>query len=256
MKTYRDEAIVLRTHPLGEADRIITLLTRDHGMSRAVAKGVRRTSSRFGARLEPFCAVQIMVHRGRTLDTLTQVQTIRPYGLQLAQDYELYTRAHVMAESTEKIITEEDEGSSGSAYLLLLGAMHALAHRRHEGSLVMNSYLLRLMALNGWAPSLNQCAICGNAGGWGAFHVPSGGVVCDRCRPTGSFTPGPAVIQLLSELLSGSWPQAEQSEDWMRRQASKLVQAWVQWHVERRISAYHFITDPARPVAPTGVEIR
>lgn len=250
MKTYRDEAIVLRTHPLGEADRIITLLTRDHGLVRAVAKGVRRTSSRFGARLEPFCAVQIMVHVGRTLPTLTQVHTIRPYGLRLAQDYELYTRAHVMAESTERILFEDDEGGCAGAYLLLLGALHALAYRRHESSLVMNSYLLRLMALNGWAPSLSQCAICASPGQWGSFHVASGGVVCDQCRPPGSLTPGTAVIVLLTDLLSGAWVQAQQSEEWMRRQVSSLVRAWVQWHVERRISAYHFVTDSVRIPAP------
>ena len=73
---YRDEAIVLRTHKLGEADRIITLLTRQHGRVRAVAKGVRRTTSRFGSRLEPFTHVDLQLAEGRNLDVITQAETI------------------------------------------------------------------------------------------------------------------------------------------------------------------------------------
>ena len=73
---YRDEAVVLRTHKLGEADRIITLLTRQHGRVRAVAKGVRRTTSRFGSRLEPFTHVDLQLAEGRNLDIVTQAETI------------------------------------------------------------------------------------------------------------------------------------------------------------------------------------
>jgi DNA repair protein RecO (recombination protein O) len=83
---YRDEGIVLRTQKLGEADRIITVLTRRTGRIRAVAKGVRKTRSRFGARLEPFTHVDLQLHTGRTLDVVTQAETIRPYGEALAAD--------------------------------------------------------------------------------------------------------------------------------------------------------------------------
>ena len=87
MKTYRDEAVVLRTHKLGEADRIITLLTSRNGQVRAVAKGIRKTTSRFGARLEPFSLVSLQLHRGRSLDIVTQVETISAYGKAIAADY-------------------------------------------------------------------------------------------------------------------------------------------------------------------------
>ena len=80
---YRDEAIVLRTHKLGEADRIITLLTRQHGRVRAVAKGVRRTTSRFGSRLEPFTHVDLQLAEGRNLDVITQAETIEPFPAHL-----------------------------------------------------------------------------------------------------------------------------------------------------------------------------
>ena len=76
MPLYRDEAVVLRTHTLGEADRIITLLTKEHGRIRAVAKGIRRTKSRFGARLEPFMVVDVQCYEGRNLDTVTQAESL------------------------------------------------------------------------------------------------------------------------------------------------------------------------------------
>jgi len=79
-RTYRDEGVVLRTHKLGEADRIVILLTRNHGQVRAVAKGVRRTSSKFGARLEPFMVVDLQLSHGRSLDIVTQAQTKGAYG--------------------------------------------------------------------------------------------------------------------------------------------------------------------------------
>src|SRR4051795_1729224 len=84
---YRDEAVVLRVHKLGEADRIVTLLTRRYGRVRAVGKGVRRTTSRFGARLEPFSHVDIQMHLGRSLDVVTQVESLHAYGERIVDDY-------------------------------------------------------------------------------------------------------------------------------------------------------------------------
>ena len=84
VSVYRDDGIVLRTQKLGEADRIITLLSRRTARVRAVAKGVRRTKSRFGARLEPFTHVDLMIYPGRSLDVITQAETMRAYGQPLA----------------------------------------------------------------------------------------------------------------------------------------------------------------------------
>ncbi len=96
MQLYRDDGIVLRTQKLGEADRIITVLGRS-GRIRAVAKGVRRTKSRFGARLEPFTHVDLMLHAGRSLDVITQAEVIRPYGQPLTGDYPRYTAVSSIA---------------------------------------------------------------------------------------------------------------------------------------------------------------
>lgn len=234
-RTYRDEAIVLRTHKLGEADRIITLLTHHHGMKRVVAKGVRRTSSKFGARLEPFTVVDAQIHVGRSLDVLNQVETIRQYGMLIAQDYDKYTRASVLVETAERL-SEDDP--SPQMYLLLLGALHSLATGRYATDLVMNSFLLRAMALSGWAPSFWDCALCGVPGPNQFFHVQSGGAVCSQCRPPGALAPSAQAMGLLGELLSGDWTAAVNSEDYARREASGLVATWVQWNMGRKIVAF------------------
>lgn len=240
MKLYRDEAIVLRTHKLGEADRIVTLLTRSHGQVRAVAKGVRRTSSRIGARLEPFGMVDLQLHRGRSLDIVTQVETLAAYGRVLSRDYPLYTCATVMVETAERL-TQDSEEPNPQQYLLLVGALHALAVRRHPAQLVLDSYLVRALAVAGWAPSFHDCAGCGLPGPHQAFHVDSGGAVCPECRPAGSVAPAAATFELLGSLLSGDWESAEASSRVVRSEASGLVTAYLQWHLERQVRSLRLV---------------
>src|SRR6195952_5529991 len=126
MAVYRDEAVVLRTQRLGEADRIVSLLTRRHGRVRAVAKGVRRTKSKFGSRLEPGTHVDLQLYEGRSLDTITQAETIAPYGAQLARDYGRHTAGSALLETAERLSSEEREPAL-KLYLLLVGAMRTLA---------------------------------------------------------------------------------------------------------------------------------
>lgn len=240
MKLYRDEAVVLRTHKLGEADRIITLLTREHGQVRAVAKGVRRTSSRFGARLEPFGVVDVQLYAGRSLDTVTQVETIAPYGRTLGRDYALFTTATAMVETAERL-TEVERDPAPQQYLLLVGALHALATDRHAPGLVLDSFLLRALAVAGWAPSFYDCARCGAAGPHRAFNIPAGGAVCETCRPPGSASPARETMSLLGALLSGHWAEADASDPRHRTEASGLVAAYLQWHIERRLRSLRLV---------------
>ena len=174
---YRDEAVVLRTHPLGEADRIITLLTKERGRIRAVAKGVRRTKSRFGARLEPFMVVDVQCYEGRNLDTVTQAESLATYGQTIARDYTVYTAATVMVETAERL-TEEHEPST-QQYLLLAGALRSLGGGEHDPGLVLDAYLLRALAVAGWAPSFHDCAKCGGPDRTGLQHP------CGRCGMPG-----------------------------------------------------------------------
>ena len=154
MPTYRDEAVVLRTHKLGEADRIITVLSRTNGKVRAVARGVRRTSSKFGARLEPFTHVDLQFATGRTLDVITEAVTRHAYSEPLGVDYASFTAGQVMLETADRLVTEEGQPSVRQFHLLV-GGLHALTQGTSDGprppTMIMDAYLLRAIDPNsGW----------------------------------------------------------------------------------------------------------
>jgi DNA repair protein RecO (recombination protein O) len=239
---YRDEAVVLRVHKLGEADRIVTMLTRRHGRVRAVGKGARRTTSRFGAKLEPGSHIDVQFHsrlaegqaapQGRRgLDLVTQAESIDAYGARLATDYAAWTAASAICETAERL-TEEGEPAL-RLYLLLVGALKALVERAHEPGLVLDAFLIRAMATAGWVPALTECARCSAPGPHAAFNVTAGGAVCADCRPAGSARPSAATFALMQALLVGDWAVADASEDASRREASGLIAAHLQWHLER-----------------------
>ena len=230
MPTYRDEAVVLRTHKLGEADRIVTMLGRQHGKIRAVAKGVRRTASRFGSRLEPFMVVDLQCYRGRSLDIVNQAETIGSYGADIAGDYPSFTAANVMVETADKVT--DDDGSL-QQYLLLVGALRSLSRREHHPSLTLDSYLLRSMAIAGWAPSFADCAVTGVPGPHTVFVPQLGGVVSDAVAPPGAARLDPSTLTLLAALLTGDWATAEIADERSRGQATGVVAAYTQFHLER-----------------------
>ncbi|NYE94388.1 DNA repair protein RecO (recombination protein O) [Psychromicrobium silvestre] len=238
--TYRVDAVVLRTHKLGEADRIITLLSSQHGQIRAVAKGVRRTSSKFGGRLEPFMVSDLQLVSGRTLDIISQAVTRSSYGQQIAAHYDRYTVATAMAETAEKL-TDADTESAGAQYRLLVGALASLSRGEHSSELILDSYLLRSLATAGWAASFEDCARCGRPGPHSAFSAPLGGAVCHDCRPPGSPSPAAATMLLLAALLSGDWAVADASELVNRREAAGLVASFVQWHLERNVRSLRLV---------------
>jgi DNA repair protein RecO (recombination protein O) len=236
---YRDDAVVLRVQKLGESDRIITLLTRRHGRLRAVARGVRRTTSKFGARLEPFGHVDLQLAGspegvGSALHSISQVEAVDLYGGRFLDDYPRYTAASAIAETAERLTPVEREPSL-RIFQLTLGALRALAAREHDGSLVLDAYLLRGMAHAGWAPALAACAVCGTPGRQAAFSVPAGGAVCPDCRPPGAAHPAPATLGLMSALTAGDWAVADAADGAVRRECSGLVAAHLQWHLERAL---------------------
>jgi recombinational DNA repair protein (RecF pathway) len=317
---YRDDGVVLRTHKLGEADRIVTLLTRQNGRVRAVAKGVRRTKSRFGGRLEPFTHVDVLIHPGRSLDVIQQAEVIRAYGKPLATDYPRYTAGTAMLETAEKFTPVEKEPAIRQ-FLLLIGGLRALGEAdapdyldesddpddddefdqadefdeagglddvdeideadeiggarvisgevgsdapavnadrgepdrdagppspTREPRLVLDAYLLRSLALEGYAPALEECARCGVTAASGtrplvAFTVAAGGMVCANCRMPGSASPAPQTVALMRALLRGDWNAAMRSERRHRVECSGLVAAYLQWHLEHSIRSLRHV---------------
>jgi len=250
MPVYRDEAVVLRTHKLGEADRIVTLLSRQHGKIRAVAKGVRRTSSRFGARLEPFMVVDAQFYIGRSLDIVQQAESIGAYGAEIAADYGAFTAANAMVETADRLT---DDGNSLQQYLLLVGALRSLSRREHDAGLTLDSYLLRSLAVAGWAPSFVDCAVTGAPGPHTAFVVQLGGVVADEVAPPGTPRLDIATLRVLGALLAGDWPVAEGAEDRARQQASGIIAAYTQFHLERGLRSLGHVDRAAPPTAGPAV---
>jgi DNA repair protein RecO (recombination protein O) len=244
---YRDDGIVLRTHKLGEADRIVTVLGRKSGRIRAVGKGVRRTRSRFGARLEPFTHVDLLLYTGRSLDIITQAETIRPYGEPLAGDYPRYTAGTAMLETAERLTPVEKEPALRQ-FLLLVGGLRALGGGEHHPRLVLDAYLLRSLAVSGYAPALDECAVCGTRSGepgtpraLRSFSIAAGGLACSDCRAAGATTPAAATISLMSALLRGDWAQADASERRYQLECSGLVAAYLQWHLEHSLRSLRHV---------------
>ncbi|PEH50142.1 DNA repair protein RecO [Micrococcus luteus] len=233
--SFRAEAIVLRTHRLGEADRIIEALTPEHGLVRAVAKGVRKTSSRLGSVVEPFMHSTLQLARGRgELHTVSQAQLLHPYATMLAADYDAYTVAGALAEAVERVPAVDDDGRRAQ-YRLFHGALAALARGAHDPRLILHSFLLRALAQAGWAPTFDRCARCGAPGPHTALHVGLGGAVCPECRPPGAAHPAPETFDLLSALAAGDWATADASGAPARREAAGIVAAYLQFHAERRL---------------------
>ena len=239
---------MLRTQKLGEADRIVTILTRRNGRVRAVGKGVRRTRSRFGARLEPFTHVDLLLYTGRSLDVITEAETVRAYGGPLAADYPRYTSGTAMLETAERFTPIEKEPLIRQ-FLLLVGGLRALGERVHDTRLVLDAYLLRTLAVAGYAPALDECAVCGTpdsagpgeSAGSRSFALAAGGLTCRSCRPPGAASPAVATIALMRALLRGDWAVADASQARHQVECSSLVAAYVQWHLEHSIRSLRHV---------------
>jgi len=234
MPSLRDHAVVLRWHLLGESDRIVTLLTRNHGKVRAVAKGVRKTTSRIGARLEPFMWVDMQWSPGKSLAIVQQVELIGGYGAKLATNYDAFASAQAMVETADKLTEHE---ATTDQTLLLVGGLRALAEGEHPHNLIVDSYLLRALSLAGWTPSLRDCAQTGQPGPHRHFVPALGGMVSSQVAPPGSATVSAETVDLLDALLHGDWEVADASSEKTRNEASALVQAFVQFHLERGLRA-------------------
>jgi DNA repair protein RecO (recombination protein O) len=175
---YRDNAVVLRSWKLGEADRIVSLMTQSNGKIRCVAKGARKTKSRFGSRVEPTNHLEVQLYRGKgDLDTLTQVESIDRFPV-LREDLELFARASSMLEAVEFVAQEREPNEA--LYTMLARAMHTVASS--ESHLVVAGFFLKLLAQEGFSPSVDVCVLCGSASDLTHFSIIDGGTSCGSCR--------------------------------------------------------------------------
>jgi DNA repair protein RecO (recombination protein O) len=190
---------VLRTIKLGEADRIVTVFTHVHGKVRAVAKGVRKTTSKFGARLEPTSHVALQCYRGRDLDVVTQVEIIES-NRALREGYGLLTHAIPMLEAVDQVGQEREPNPA--LYRMLSGALRTLATQRARA--VTAAFFWKLLSIEGFHPLLDVCARCGDdEPALVAFDVDEGGTLCAPCARGGGRPVSPAALDMLRRMLGG-----------------------------------------------------
>ena len=204
MPTYRDEAVVLRTHQLGEADRIITMLGKQRGQDPCGREGGAPHLEPFGSHVEPFMVVDLQCYEGRSLDVIQQAESLGAYGSPIAADYASFTAANVIVETADRLTDE----ASPQQYLLLVGALRALARGDHGASLVLDSYLLRALSIAGWAPTFGDCAVTGPRTAHGVRRAARRRRRRRR-RAARCAAADPATIELLGALLSGDWAVAD-----------------------------------------------
>ena len=188
-RTSTTEAVVLRSFRLGEADRVLHLYTEEHGRLGAVAKGVRKTKSRFGGRLEPFSHVELTLHQGRgELQTVTGASLVRSHDRARSDSYRLQVGL-VGLEAMLRLFTEQERNER--AFLALTRFLDALDVVVSAGSSrpaldpVALSFQLKLLWLSGYLPHLDACVECGAAEGLVAYLPAAGGAVCAPCDPGG-----------------------------------------------------------------------
>lgn len=232
MSLYRDTGIVLRTYKLGEADRIIVFITRGRGKVRAVAKGVRKTRSKFGARLEPTSHVALQLYEGRELDIVTQAESVDQFPA-IRDDFERFARASAMLEAVDQLAQEGEVDPR--LYQMLLGALRTLADT--DSPLVVPAFFWKLLANEGFAPLLDQCAGCGGTEPeveLVAFDTDTGGVLCRSCRRGTAISP--AALDLLRRILGGQLGSAlAESASPVTHEVDQLATRALEHHLERRL---------------------
>lgn len=233
MALRHDQGIVLRSFPFGEADRVVVLLSPNHGKLRTVAKGVRKTKSRFGGRLEPFTHVDIVLYEGRNLDTITQVSTIEPFH-RLRTDLERVVAAATMVEVADVVATENESGVR--LFLLLHRGLKALDAGPPHPDLV-TSFLLKAAAVVGVAPALESCAGCGRTDDLRRFSFHAGGAICERCRTPGAYALRDGLTGYLSGVAAADLDALPPPDEGMGKEARGVARRFLEYHLERKLAS-------------------
>jgi DNA repair protein RecO (recombination protein O) len=229
MGLYRDEGIVLRTHKLAESDRIVSILTRQHGKVRAVAKGVRKTKSKFGARLEPPTHLQLQLYEGRELDIVTQAETIDHFR-SVRDDLDRLTRAVSMLEAADQLSLDREPNPA--MYQMLVGALRALAGS--SGPLVVAGFFLKVLALEGYGAAVDACIECDRADDLVSFDLDSGGVRCADHR-RGSLI-SPEALELVRAIVGGRLGAAlNEPPSPATHEVDQVARRSMEHHLERRL---------------------
>ena len=233
MGLRHDQGIVLRSYPFGDSHRVVVLLSPNHGKIRTVAKGVRKTKSRFGGRLEPFCHVDMVLYEGRNLDTITQVTIIEAFN-HLRADLDRVVAAGTMVEVADAVAQEGE--SAIRLFLLLQRGLRALDEGSAHPDLV-TGFLLKAADVVGVAPALTACAGCGRTEHLNRFNFAAGGAQCDRCRSGGAFALKEGLTGYLASIAEADLAKLPPAEEAFTGQAMGVARRFIEYHLERRLES-------------------
>jgi DNA repair protein RecO (recombination protein O) len=231
---YRDTGVVLRTYKLRESDRIVVFHTAENGKVRAVAKGVRKTKSKFGARLEPMSHVRLLLYRGRELDIVSQAESVEPLSPMLSS-LDRASQGLAAIEAVDQLSLEREPNPQ--LYRMVVGVLRTIATA--PSPLNVAALYWKLLANEGMRPELDRCVRCGAtepAVQFVAFDLNEGGVLCRSCRSGQSISQGALVI--LREILGGQLVHAlARDESPITHEVSSLATRALEFHIERRLKA-------------------
>jgi DNA repair protein RecO (recombination protein O) len=231
---YRDTGVVLRTYKLRESDRIVVFHTAENGKVRAVAKGVRKTKSKFGARLEPMSHVRLLLYRGRELDIVSQAEAVEPLSPMLSS-LDRASQGLAAIEAVDQLSLEREPNPQ--LYRMLVGVLRTIASS--PSPLNVAGFYWKLLANEGVRPELDRCVRCGGTEPetqFVAFDLNEGGVLCRSCRSGQAISAG--ALAILREILGGQLVQAlARDESPITHEVSSLATRALEFHIERRLKA-------------------
>ena len=240
MATYRDEGIVLRTMRLGEADRIVTILTAEHGKVRAVAKGVRRTKSRMGGRVEPLSHVAMLCWRGRELDVINQAESLDTFRA-IREDMTRLAPATIILEIADQIA--EQHAPASELFAMVLGALRSL--ESSASPLLLGAFCLKLLAAEGVGPIVEECARCRSPGPLVAFELSEGGLLCAKCRRGQAVSP--EFVAMARRILGGGLATAlRETPDRVAYEVERVGLSAVEQHLDRRLRSTRQLVESER----------
>ncbi len=248
-RVYSTEGIILRRTDFGEADRILTIFTPAYGKVRAIAKGVRRTTSRLAGHLEPFTRTQLLLASGRDLDIVTQAEG-RERLEALRGDVWHATGAWYVAELVDRFLEEDDPHPR--FYTLFAETLRCMeagaqAHEETRSWLALRFFELRLLGELGYRPNLHQCVNCDTPlrPEENGYSPDLGGALCPACLHLGARRVSLNALKVLRLLQTSEWEAlpAIRIEASLRNEIEPLLRATLRYHLDRDLKSWSFLND-------------